>query len=209
MARANPNKPGAKKGLASKSTWEKLWEKISVPVTVISIVTTLVLAFLNYNLAQDKNLLDQQKELWQGRLDHSKDLLEEKQKQLDLAKQEVEKVKQDLSEYVKKDLSGGLSKETKTSDSTFKLLLIRSHPITFLSNLKMEITDLIFKPDPDRYVVNATVNYKNHPEMTITNAEVRYTVTYPKTDGYDIEVLKVTAVSATFGVTKSPNQPSK
>jgi hypothetical protein len=205
MARANQNRLDTKKKLAAKTTWEK----ISVPVTVISIVITLALGFLNFNLNRDKNLLDQQKELWQGRLDHSKDLLEEKQKQLDLAKLELEKVKQDLSEYVKKDPSGGLSKETKISDNTFTIRLMRSQAINLQPNLRMEITDLVFKSSPDRYTVNATVNYKDHPEMTIANAEVGYKVTYPKTDGYDIEVLVVTPVSATFGITKSPNHPSK
>jgi len=195
MARANQKKANNENQPAPKS----IWDKISVYVTIISVVSVIALGFLNYKLGQDKNLQEQQEKLWQGRLDHSKEQLDERQRQLDLTKQELEKVTQDLNKYLKKEpiATGGTS-----IDKRFELNLIRATPTSLTPDLKMEITSIVFKSNPDKYLVNAKVNFKDFPEMAIGNAEAGYKVTYPEKDGYDIEVVKVGAVSATFAITK-------
>ena len=182
-----------------------MWDKLPVLVAVVSVLINLILGFFTYHLGQQKNTFDQQKEVYQVRLDQEKTELDRVQKQLDLANKELENVKKDLNQYVRKETgnSGGQSQTGELSGKVFQFNLMKSQPLDVMSNLKMEITDLVFKPTSNRYAVSARVNYKDLPEMTIGNAEVGYKVTYPEKNGYNIEVIETTAVSAKFAISKS------
>ena len=70
----------------------------------------------------------------------------------------------------------------------------------FGEDLKITVTGLLKKSNPERYVVNAKVQHRGLADMKIGAAEVGYVVTYPQEDGYQIEIVKADAQAATFSI---------
>ncbi|MEK6303419.1 MAG: hypothetical protein AABO41_22140 [Acidobacteriota bacterium] len=169
------------------------WEVISKPVTIVCIIVTALLAVVAYYHTQ-------QKEVWEGRLNHTKE-------QLDACRQEVEKVKQDLkvcAERESKEVPKAQERSGGPAGRTIRRLMKSETPIPVAENLSMTLIELAFQPKSATYSVTAKVVYKDLPEMQIRDAQEGYIVTYPKEHGYTIELLKADAVSAKFSITKNP-----
>ena len=192
----------------SRMAPKSLWGKVSASVTSISVAVCLLAVGFTFYQAR-------QKEIWEERLNQSKEQLDAREKEAKLLSQELDQVKQTLKVYVEKEVrdSGGPSKNNghgERSGGAVQVTLMKSQstndlPDIDISNLNITVVDLIFKPDPPRYTVTARIAYRDLPEMRMVDAEQGYKVRYPNNNGYDIQLLKVNPVSATFALMKSSN----
>jgi hypothetical protein len=174
------------------------WEKISGPITIISVIVAGLLGLFVFYQTQ-------QKEIWEGRLNQSKEQLDKTKQELDKTKQELDKTKQDLTyaEQEAKKLAGIPKGKETTGSIPFVVTVLRSEPLKATEDLSIALTDLQFKDDPPGYTIKAKVMYKGFPEMQILDAVEGYKVTYPKENGYEIQLLKATSVSARFSIKKN------
>src|ERR1043165_7397118 len=129
MAKEQRQTAGRATRPAPKTSWN--WKRISVPVIITSLI-----GVSGYFLAQ-------QKEIWEGRLNQSKEQLEVRQKENDRLKQELEAVKQDLKVYVEKEK--GLPDNPDSNGKPFQFTLMKSLPTNVEQGLKMTLTDLVFQ----------------------------------------------------------------
>lgn len=72
------------------------------------------------------------------------------------------------------------------------------------NDLSITLTEVQQQPDTKKYKVWAKVLIKDQPDMQVRRAEEGYAVTYPEEHGYTIELIKATADSAKFSITKNP-----
>jgi hypothetical protein len=175
---------------AAKPPSTPFWMKISLPV----VVTLLIGSFTYYH--------NQQKEIWEGRLNQVKEQLEARQKDYDLQQQELEKAKQDMNALVEKE-KGTDNRSNEAPGGIGQFTLFKSQPINVMPGIQMTLTDLAFKTGPSRYTATVRIISGNLPEMRIQDAEIGYTATYPEKNGYDFQLLKTNSVSATFAVKKN------
>lgn len=183
-------------GGQNKPVFKTTWERVSVPITVISVIVAGLLGLFAYYQSQNK-------EIWEGRLNQAKE-------QLEIKTQEFEKAKQDLKVYVEKEAKKPVrepegEKTTESSPRSFQVRVMKSDPLSFDADLSITITDLKYNPNLKGYAVTATVKHEGLPEMYIKDAIEGYKVTYPKENGYDIQLLKADSISAKFSIRKNHN----
>jgi hypothetical protein len=186
-------KDGANKGDDRPKTF---WEIASKPIAIIAAIVTVLASLFGYGLSQ-------QKELWEGRLNAGKEQLEAKQKEIDVLKQEIQKVKDELKAAYNQDSTSSYTKPKGNIATGFQVTIMKSQSIKVSEDLSISVDELTFLPNPARYVVTATVLYRDEPVMRILKGEQGYQVRYPKDHGYTIEVLKADSVSAKFMITKN------
>jgi hypothetical protein len=166
-------------------------ERLSPLIALIGIIVSVLLGIFAYHQ-------NQQKEVWEGRLNQEKERLEVKN-------QELAKVKEDLKARAENESKQSLKELAVAKPPLLaEVTIVKSQTVTVSDDLSITLTDITFEPNPPRYKISASVSYTAEPDMQIHDATEGYTVTYPKEHGYSIAVLKADSVSAKLSIKKNP-----